>query len=113
MTSGSENGVELIRSANFTAAQVQTSLLAVAMAGGNTKKTAKALKQQDITVTDRTLARWRGETYPKLYAPLCQRHAREIEDPEGASCRGVRPLASPACVLSLPRTHANPEIAGM
>lgn len=63
----------------LTAQERDVALLTLAAYGGNTARAARALKEQGITITARTLLNWRTTTHAERYVELSQQHAREIE----------------------------------
>lgn len=76
---------------------VDTALLALALAGGDVRHAHRALKAHGLTIPERTLRDWRSQTYPNRYRDLCDRHKLAIE---GEVINNVRALALRASAIA-------------
>jgi hypothetical protein len=73
-------GVEPIKSRKYTAEEVDTALLCLAVHGGQSFKAQAELAGRGIEISDSTLRMWKARDYPERYRFIQEHHGSQLED---------------------------------
>jgi hypothetical protein len=94
---------------SYTPAEIDTSLLVLAMTGRNSVVAARRLKSEGINVNPRTLRSWRQHTHAKRYIDLEHQHAPEIERQMMGQTRAIVTAANDATLEAIEASRQQVE----
>lgn len=98
-------GVEPIKSRKWTAEEVDTALLCLAVHGGRSQKAQDELAGRGIEVSQQTLCEWKLHNYPERYRYIQEHHAHQLEDVLVQNQREVAVSATAAALDAIDRVH--------